>query len=428
MMSKARGLNAHGFTITEVLVAAVIIAVSGLGLASAMQHLNFSRKKTQMISQTVALESSLISAIQDPNSYSSNAALLTAMSSGQNITDALQPTLQVSVYSNTQSTEISTPIVAGGAPIYYDKNNDVTTAAGDWMSSVTLSKLAKVQNLYAYNYQIKGNPAVASIPILGASTVTAPTSNAGSIPIPKESLQFASSAQTTSCTAANDLAMLGLGQDGNPICIRRAEGKCPSTSISKGFSLVLRGQSPLAYSYEFQCQPLRHLSCPTQVVDGGVDLTMNNPYALQSFVPNSLDESQGSAGVGTCVFLAASTGTPPTGLPATGDNGITITNACPPHYHVTPNPGGCQPAANDSAPASLSCVASVPADPSTAPPGGAVISYPDARSVRCQRQVTQVCCGDDHTRCASPWSGHVSLTYTCTLNSGVETVSAISTN
>lgn len=412
-----------GYSIIEVLIAGLIISIASLGLGNAIMHLAESRKKTQLVSQSVGMEASIVSALQDPATYVGNPAVLTEVANGAPVT--AQPTVAVTL-DPAKASQTTFNLVAGGAPAYIDKDNKpVASAAGQWTVSAQISALNKVGTHYAYAYKIQVNPALANIATTGAANVSAPSAADLSIVIPKEAISTAQgAAATVACTPATDyLAMMGLTENNTKICIERARDKCSTKAIAKGFKLVSRG--PNLYSYELDCQNLRSLTCPSQLKDGGVvDPNLYNPYTLQSFVPNTLDSSGGTPGTGTCVFVAASSASYPAAGSLSGDNGISVTGACPPHYVVSTI--SCLHASDNANPGPHSCASSADAIPQK-PAAGAVSSGIGTNNVKCQLTETQSCCGDNHADCAPIWTGKVSLSYTCKLNSTTpETLGATS--
>jgi prepilin-type N-terminal cleavage/methylation domain-containing protein len=422
----------RGFSLVELLVASAIIATSALGLGTAIRHLLISREKTQTISQAIGIEGSLVAALQDPTTYAptgANSKVLAAMRAGSS--NPPQPTITVTVSAADAKVPQVFKIVAGGAPVYLDKNAKVISVGSgnststNWYTKLSLSPLAKIGNHYSYNYQLQINPNLGVLASLGFSkTLTAPTTDEASIIIPAETLALADRATANmSCDPETSLAMLGIDQGGKPICIERAKNSCSSKAIPKSFRLVQQSTSPLSYSYEFRCQRLHVLSCPDKLNIGGVpDASLTNPYALQSFIPNTLDSSGDLDGTGTCVFVASKTVTHTEGP---FQDGVSFAAACPLHYTLNAASVKCNAGTDDPvAPATVTCVKNKPAVP--VKPGKTVAKV-SGGVITCQRAVTQVCCGDDPTRCAGIWSGTVSVTYTCGLDANVtETVPAIS--
>jgi len=429
-VSRGGGSSEQGFSIVEALIAALIIAVAGAGLGTSLVHLSHSRQKSQLISQAVGVEAALVSALQDPNTYSatanpSSATALTAIKNGAVVTTPVDVTV------TPDPTQPPFHIFSGGAPVYLDdKDNALPGPGGNWAIKVALSNvnLNPATNLYSYAYNIQVNPALANVAQTGATNIAPPAGSADlNVVIPPQTLSVANQTQAACLPAATYLAMLGLDQGGNPICVERAQNKCLQNYIAKGFQLIQQG--PNLYSYEFTCMKLRSLSCPTQLTDAGVpDLTLNNPYVLQSFIPNTLDSGVAGAiaPTGQCVFMAAKSKGPIV-VPLPYTNGVTVTNACPPHYIVSGI--NCTAGANNAQPATVVCASSdpaVPVAPSPATGMAAFVTQANPNSVTCQRKETQVCCGDNPANCAAVWTGQVNLSYSCVLNgTTAETVSAI---
>jgi hypothetical protein len=271
---------------------------------------------------------------------------------------------------------------------------------------------------FSYAYQIYSNSAFANIAMIGAPSLATPPLATFGVVIPTTSYK---TTDQTQCPAGA-LAMTGLNI-GEAYCLYGSQQKCPPKTIAKGFQLVkyLGDPSGQSYSIELNCSPIKTISCPTQVMSGGVPSgnMASNAYALRSFVPNTLDPNNanaggsGSAPVGSCLFVGANSSTQRTPATPTADGVGIVSGACPSHYHVR-QPATCTLTA-DAPPAAKTCSDGQTINP-VAP--SYQLSYPTG-GVLCQVVVTRVICGSDPATYVQQ-SGKVAISYYCDVDANVD--------
>lgn len=311
--------GARGFSIIEALIAAALISAAALGLGNAISQLSKTRAKSQLISTAISLESALVSALQSPASYNDYKAML---QKGQVPSD-----MTISIPGDNPLS------IKPGQTIYLTKQmqtcpqqnfNDTTCSL-----LLKLAPMKKIDDHFSFAYSIQGNPKLTAMSPLGS-----PNADDYTISIPVDIYQ-AQGSDINCDDKTVDIGMMGMGDDGKPICIKkpRSTDTCPAGTLAKGFKVVFDGGSK-EYRLTFDCsEPLRTLSCIPNT---------GNPYpgaySLQSFLPASLDRASSAASLtyNTCTLIAAnpspyanSGGTP---YLMTQKDGVQVNNACPAGY------------------------------------------------------------------------------------------------
>lgn len=425
-----------GFSILETLIAGVIVAATALGLGMAISFLQKSRQKTEIVSQSIAVEAAIFTALQDPTNYknavagSPNQTASTDLSNGNLPSTAftISVMLEPAIPANPPLVPVDIPAKVFPITIYpnqpstvqLDKNMNLCAGCPDWTVQASVSPVHKnPAGIFEYAYQIQGNPKLVNMASTGAANINSLAESDYTIIIPDAS--YDSSAATT-CDPGS-LAMSGIDK-AKAYCLYPPQQKCPPKTIAKGYQLVPYSAKPGSYSVELNCSPIRFMTCPSQVMISNVasGVMGTNAYALQNFLPNNLDPNNvnpgtsGAAPSGTCIFLGKSTSDPQPVSPVTMPGGMGWdTGACPPHYHINQTTAGCT-MLPDPYPGDLVCPDGAT---QTTPLPTKQISFPTVTSIQCQVVVTKVSCQSDPTIFKAR-SGTVTVAYQCDIDSNVD--------
>lgn len=309
--------NSRGFSIIEALIAAALISIAALGLGNAVSKLSQSRQKSQMVSLSIGFEASMIAALQSPSTYSAYKAQL---QHGQ-----IPTGMSIIVPGDTPVT------LTPGQTVYLTKNLQTCQGFSDANCAlqVSLSQLQNIGGQFSFAYFIQGNPKMPAMTPLGS-----PNLDDYSVTIPVDVYQ--DKGTDINCDDPTvDIGMMGIGDDGKPICLQKptAADTCATGTLAKGFQVIF-DPGTKNFRLAFQCStPLRVLTCPAPAgspYPGG--------YALQSFLPVSLDPSSASSSLAynTCIFVASNpsayANSGGTNYVLTQRDGVQMTNACPPGY------------------------------------------------------------------------------------------------
>ncbi len=199
------------------------------------------------------------------------------------------------------------------------------------LSNVRLGAAGPGVPRFLLDYSMQGNPAYGKLAMMGSSDLTA--GGDYSVQIPVEAYQ---SIQDSECSPIPGYDVVvgvnGFDKSVNPYrvtCIRIANGQpltCPQRTFPKTLSSV-----PIGGSNDLRLQmdcggPARTLTCPTG-------------YALQGFSPQTLDPAV-AAPIGSCIYHGQDSIT--TASAFSDANGLIQGEVCPPNYVVDYGLSTCQ--------------------------------------------------------------------------------------
>ncbi len=380
-------------------MAAGIISVVGLGLGLSIRALQASHQRSDMISLGVSVESTLISAIQDPSNYST--AVTDALQAGNPPSNFKLPVPMDSSMGKPFS-------IAPGETLYFTPDmcpcggySSTAVCNGQKQECALMVGLSNWQanvpttGLYSLAYSIQSNPKYAAIAPIGNPDFTFLSPSAYVVIVPAAS----NSGSMVKCSAANAIGTLGIGKDGQAICLYYPDSKlaCVDGEIPKGFNVTPDPVDPHTYYLGFNCSPVRQIACA------------NPGYSFENFVPSALDPSPSNpvAPVGKCVYIEEAA-TVPISVP--GTDGIKVTQACASSYVIN----------------SPSCTMGVALGTPTTCTDGSIMK-PDTtnidtvlvsknQTIICQAEMaTQACCANNASQCAQV-SVPLTLTYNCVLD------------
>lgn len=344
-MTHGHLLNRRGFTLVESLVAVGIIGVGLMALPVIMQQVSGSTRKGKAFSQALALEASILAALQNEATFESHRS---TMASG-----ARPDGLAIAV-NGTEFARVGQPRffnLAGKPCAALDQKECVLKVDFDIKCTPgTPYALCDAAYRISAHSQAKGAQPMGP---LGASGSTGFSASDYFVPIPAEHYLRMDS---TACDPATTVAISGFNRDtGEAYCISKPQNRCPEGTIAKKVQFI-SNPSGRGGRFEFQCTTtFQTLTCPAN-------------YALMTFSPASLEP--GKTKSGTCVFVGVNSvpwQTSPTGKTISG-------TFCPVNYKTvgascgaigaTSSPGTCYDPCN--------CVPPSPPDPVTgvSSPGG----------------------------------------------------------
>ena len=312
-----------GFTIIDSLIATVIVITGFLAVTTTMRGAFQISLKSRLIARQVALESAIISGLQDPANFSTT--VRASLGAGN-------PPAAFTISDSN-----SVVIAQIGRTLFFTPEGTSCPALSinnRCLLSVRLDINCRGSGLCFAAYQI----AVAQLgQNLSISALGSPNFAAAdyALPLPYD-LYLGKQIQGV-CDPNTELAVNGLNrQTGTLTCIRKPALTTACADRRLASRLIYNN---INRSIEMQCRPAgRTLTCPTN-------------YALWNFNPASLDTSTPT---GRCVFIGANTTgqwpNPP--APALSVSGT----FCPSHYRTVPS---CtlvsQVISNVSCPTCLSC-------------------------------------------------------------------------
>jgi len=332
-MQSVRSLikNQRGIGIVEGLVGSVIVGITAVGLGVSINMMAKARIKTQSVSGAVALESVIINALQDPETYRPFQAILKAGDINRVRSELFLPAPS---WGNGQLR----PSLSGQ---FFSM--DGSTCSGGFSNKACVLSLKFDVRMdtpapnpsYSFAYSIETNNEVVVMAPIGVPPSPNFRSEDYKLAMPSSVVND----ELIACEETNAIAANGFDFDtGRLHCL-----EAPRLGASPSGDDCPVGSFPVALTLSgnrvvFQCQALRSVSCNDAF------------YALNNFMPSSLDPRNPSLPTQTansrCDFTGQTTVTARTGpsysrLPLTGTSGMVrsaygVTNGifCPTGYRA----------------------------------------------------------------------------------------------
>lgn len=326
-----------GFGIVEALAAGAIVSISALGLGVSLNKMAQTKSKIHSVTNAMALESSLQTALQEKNSYQAMAADL---AKGNANLSSMTLAFNVPVDDHFKSVQVNV-----GQEVYFDREGGTCTACMNdksWAYKLKVDgKIVSTSGvpIYAMAYKVDFNSDMTTMAGLGSTGSGSFTDADFKWVIPPSAyMQTTSSSCYTSIDPTDPdttpkLLVTGINKDtGELQCARFPDTQCAADEVAKSW-VVNQSNGHI----KLNCQKVpQSAGCPV-LAPGGYD------YAVQS-----IDKVSTSTGLGInmdsphglCVFTAEYAHPVSAGPIAAGAGRYT---GCPAHYHWVGSGGnnGC---------------------------------------------------------------------------------------
>jgi hypothetical protein len=296
-----------GQSLTELLIASAIIAISAGGLGVTIKKSGDAQAKADIVTTQYALASALVNQMTDPASYS-DPAVKSALDAGN-----IPAGLNLPVNMGSMGT-----MNWGVSNVETFLTRDLQSCTGFSQDCVFRVRLDlswdSGATIYKYAYQIMVNPDVIPVPSVGSNSNVGFAPSDYQVVIPR---QYYTAEAITSCDPATELFAYGYNRtNGTLLCMQKPTpgSGCSANQIPIGIEFV-------GTTLQMKCADLRtSFECPAN-------------YSLQSFDPRTFD-TRTAGKVGTCVYVGQTTEvlTPKVGKDL--DNGSIDGEFCPPDYRV----------------------------------------------------------------------------------------------
>jgi type II secretory pathway pseudopilin PulG len=323
--------NQKGVSLPEALMGALILSIALGGLGVSIQQYSQAKEKTELVSQTISVESRLLSALSNADNYTPEIREALTQAGSGNL-----PSFNVRLPA--ESGEIMIP---SNGTFFLSRNGEACTGFSDencWFRiDVTFGR---GPNGLGYSYNITPNDSIKTkLPEDSQSLLAINGTDAYQAKIPADFVR-----SSTTATCATDATITGMDRDTGAVqCLTlpTPSDNCPDGSFARG--LRVDGSRLV-----LDCRPVtQELSCPTN-------------YSLRAF--STVQLAQGFKS-GTCLWVAQDSENR-----GSFAGGSIVGEVCPPHYHVT-NQCSLQVLTSQSGYCQKTCYTSgSPGNPSATPP------------------------------------------------------------
>jgi hypothetical protein len=297
--------NQKGVSLSEALIGALILSIGLGGLGVTIQQYSQAKEKTELVSQTISVESRLLSALSNAENYSPEIRAALSQSGSGSPTGGPANLPPFTVRLPTETGEISIP---SNGTFFLSRTGEQCSGFTDENCWFRIDvAFGRGPNGLGYSYNITPNDSIKTkLPQDSQSLLSINGTDVFQAKIPADFVR-----SSTAATCATDATITGMDRDTGAVqCLTlpTASDNCPDGSFARG--LRVDGSRLV-----LDCRPgTQELACPAN-------------YSLRAF--STVQLAQGVKN-GTCLWVAQDS-------ESRGNlaGGSIAGEVCPANYHVT---------------------------------------------------------------------------------------------